>query len=382
MTAQQVFRNTLIVLLTLVLAYTIIVSARILIVFLIAIIIASAVRPLIVAMTRRHIPISLAIVIIYFSLGTMLILLTVAVIPPIVNQFAGYIENESQLAYRIIAAQRWVEGTMSDLTNSNVSLVAPDQILTAVSSFVEQFRQAMPSLLDDIGATVSDGILIFVIGAYWLTSHQRATAFITELTPPRFREKTARVIGEIEQTLGGYVRGVVIIATIVGILNFVILQLLGVPDAVTLSFIIAISSIIPMIGSIIGIVIAAVIAVISSPQTVIPVVVVSFVIEQIRSYVLSPRIISGQVSLDPLLIIVYTAIGFVTLGITGALIAVPIMATVHILLVALVIEPYRESIKQFHTEKGIPVLKNDEEPDTKSAKDGHVIAVQPSSSAR
>src|SRR5258707_5718714 len=105
MTAQQTFRNPVIVLLTLALAYAAYASARILIVLLVAIIIASAVRPAVKRLERLHIPEGLAILLVYIALGVTIFLLGVVVLPPAVNQFAGYIENDQGLATRIIAAQ-------------------------------------------------------------------------------------------------------------------------------------------------------------------------------------------------------------------------------------------------------------------------------------
>lgn len=359
MTTGQVFRGTLIILLTLIAAYMVIMSIHIIIVLFIAIIIASAVRPAITGLTRRHVPPALAIVSVYLTIAVVIVTLLVAVFPPVVNQVAQYLDNEGRLAYRIITAQRWVEATISDVTQNEVSLVAPEEIRSAVTSFVGQIRRAMPSMLDDIGTTLGDAILIFVMGAYWLTSHERATSFISQISPPRYRTTVGLAVEEIESTLGGYVRGMALISLIVGLLNFVAMQLLGVPNAVTLAFIIAITTTIPMIGGLIGVVLALLLTLVVAPQYVIVVIVIAFIVQQIEAYVLGPRIMSNSVGLDPLLVIVYTAIGFVMFGIVGALIAVPIMGAIHILVTRFIITPYQESIRQFQMEQGLPVLTVD-----------------------
>ena len=361
MTTSQTFKNTLVILLTLLIAYGLVISARIIIVLLIAIIVASAIRPLI---NNKRIPIGLSIVAVYLTIAVVIGLITVAIMPPIVNQVTQYIENDARLATRIIVAQRWVESAISDVTNSEVSLVASEEIRAAVSDFAKQTRRVMPSVLDNIGATLGDAILFFVMGAYWLTSHTKATEFVTQLSPPKYREKTQNVIDEIENTLGGYVRGVVLLASIVALLYFIPLQVIGVPNAITLAVILSITSIIPMIGSLIGIALAVAITLVISPQSVLIVIVVALIVEQIKSYYLGPKILSSQINLDPLLIIVYTAIGFVMLGIVGALIAVPIMGTVHILLTHLIIEPYKDGFHQFQMEHGLHVMKVNESSQT------------------
>lgn len=357
MTPLQVFKATLVVLCTLIAAYILLIGLRIIIVLLVAIIVASAVRPLVTRLTRIRVPEGAAIVIVYLGLAMFIILLSVAVIPPIVNQIALYIENEGRLAFRIVQAQRWAENLISDVTQDEVSLVSVEEVRNAVSEFVAQVRRVMPSMLNDIGTTLGDAVLVFVMGAYWLTSHERATAFVTQLAPPSYREKAQTIINEIEDTLGSYVRGVVTVATITGLLNFGAMQIIGVPNAITLAFIIGITTTVPMIGGLAGGIIAVFMTLVVDPEYVPFVMIIVFIVQQIENYILSPRIMASSVGVDPVLVIVYTAVGFVMFGVLGALIAVPIMGTLHILLTHLVIEPYQESIQEYDTENGLPLLR-------------------------
>lgn len=344
MTITNIFKATLVVLLTLLGAVIIVNGARIILVLVIGIIIASAVRPIITRMTRWRIPEGIAIVSVYLVLGVVIIGISIAVIPPVVNQLVTYLENDNMLSYRIITAQRLVEDLISDVAQDEVSLVAPEQIREAVADFVVQVRRVMPNMLNDIGGSLGDAVLIFVFGAYWLTSANKATLFMTQITPPDYREKVLHVINEVETTMGSYVRGVVTVASIVAVLNFAVLTVLNVPNAFTIAFIIGVTTIIPMIGGLIGGIGATFITLVSAPQYV-PIVFITFVvIQQIESYVLSPRIMGDSVGMDPLLIILYTSVGFLLYGIVGALIAVPIMGTLHILFFRFIIEPYHEEI--------------------------------------
>lgn len=358
MTTTQFFRGTLVVLMTLIGAYVLFISLRILIVFVIAIIIASAVRPLVQGLVRWRVPQSIAIIIVYLGLAIFIIGIFVAILPPIINQVALYVENEARLALQIIRAQSWIEEIISDVTNEDVTLVQQGEVRAAVSDFVAQIRAVAPSMVSDIGNTLGDAVLIFVMGAYWLTSHDKATEFISQLSPLRYRNQVHAIFDEVENTMGGYVRGVATIATIVGILNFSTLQLLSVPNAITIAFIIAITTTIPMIGGFLGGVISVFLTLVTAPEYVPIVFVTFFTITQIENYILTPRIMSNSVGIDPLLVIVYTSIGFVMSGIIGALIALPIMGTIHILLMHLVVNPHRESMKSYHTEDGVILMNN------------------------
>jgi len=357
MTAQQVFRATLIIMLTVAAAYVLVVSARVLLVLLIAVIIASAVRPLVSRMVRWHIPEGVAIGITYLGIIGFMILVLVAIFPPVVNQVAQYLEDDDRLAARIITAQRWVERSISNVTNSDVSLVAPDEIRSGVATLIAQIRRALPNIVNDMGGTLGDVVLIFVMGAYWLTSHQRAIDFVSKLSPLRYRNETQEIIDEIELTMGSYVRGVVTVSTIIGILNLIPMLIFNVPNALTLAFLTGLLTAIPIIGGLIGIVVAGLMTLVIAPQFIVTVLAITFVVQQIENYFVSPRVMAGTVGMEPLLIIVYVSAGFVLFGTVGGLIAIPVMSTVHILLQHLVIEPHKESVTAFEVDNGVLVVK-------------------------
>jgi predicted PurR-regulated permease PerM len=156
MTAQQTLRNTLVVVLTLALAYALFLSARILIVLFIAIIVASSVRPAVLWLQERRIPQALAILLVYFVIAVFIFTVTVLVVPPSMNRLAGYITNEDRLASRIIAAQTWIETAIEQRTGSDVTLLDPETIRTTVTEIVEDFRRQAPALAGEVSGLLGD----------------------------------------------------------------------------------------------------------------------------------------------------------------------------------------------------------------------------------
>jgi predicted PurR-regulated permease PerM len=367
MTAQQAFRNTVVVLLTIALAYVLLISVRILVVLLVAIILASAIRPVVVRLTKWRIPEGLAILLVYLSIAAAIFLLTVVVIPPIVNQFANYMQNEDWLANRIIYAQTWVADAIRQRTGTEIGVVAPDDIRNAVTSFVQGIRTGMPNILGDIGSTAGDAILVFVMGVYWLTSHNSAFDFVTQLFPLSSREKVKEVMVEIENSMGSYMRGVVLVASFVGVANFIILTLLRVPNAATLAFIVGVTTMLPVVGGFIGGGLATAIALIASSPLYGVLTFITFVgVQQIETHYLTPRVMSRSIGVDPLLVIVTIFIGFTLYGVVGAIISIPILGTLAILLRSAIIEPRKASVSGYTIENGLVVLNEpppEEEPE-------------------
>jgi predicted PurR-regulated permease PerM len=353
MTAQQAFRNTVVVILTLALAYVIYASAHIVIVLLVAIIIASAIRPAVLRLTRLHVAEGLSILIVYFLLGLSLFLLSVVVLPPAVNQFAGYIENDQGLANKIVDAQNWLQTTIKERTGRDVILLDPDAIHETIGEAVKQTKEAIPALAGQFGGLLGDFVLVVVMGVYWLTSRDQAIDFLMQLFPIGRRAEIGQIIREIEQSMGAYVRGIVLVVTFVGVANFIILSLLGVPNPVTLGFIVGITTALPIIGGYIGAVTATLLALLSSPLHALFALGSFIAVQQVENHYLTPRVMSRSVHLNPILIIVFLFVGFALGGVIGALISVPVAGTLNVLLRHLVIEPRKEETAPQYVEGGI-----------------------------
>lgn len=347
MTTQQVVRNTLAILVTLAVVYIIYRSLEILIVLVIALIIASAIRPAIMALTKRRVPHGLAILLVYGLLAIALFILSAIIIPPITNQLTGYIGNDQRLTDQIISAQTWIEQTASKLTGTEVTLFSPDQIKQTVETTISQLVAQLPVIAGAFGTLVGDLILVVVMGAYWLTARDQAVDFVLQLFPLGRRTLIATIIQETENSISTYLRGVILVATFVGAANFIILRLLGLPTAVTLAFIMGVTTMLPIIGGYIGAGLSTLLALLISPLSAVFALSSFILVQQVETHYLTPRVMSKSVGLNPILIIVVLFVGFALGGVIGGLIAVPVAGTIAILLRYLVIEPRRaETVPQ------------------------------------
>ena len=359
MTAQQTFRNTLVVVITLAITYALFLSVRILIVLFLAIIVASAVRPAVLWLQERRVPQALAILLVYSLVAVGIFTVMILVVPPSINRLAGYITNEDRLAGRIIAAQTWLEQTIEQRTGNDVTLLDPESIRTTVSNIVEDFRREAPRLLGEVGALLGDFILVVVMGVYWLTSRDHAVEFNTRLFPIGRRTVVTQIITEIESSMGAYVRGIVLVATFVGVANYILLSLLGVPNPLTSGFIIGVTTAIPIIGGYIGAVAAVLLALLSSPLHALLAFASFVLVQQVENHYLTPRVMSNSVGLNPILIIVFLFVGFSLGGVIGALIAVPIAGALMILLRYLFFEPRQAESAPQHVEGGVLIAGKD-----------------------
>jgi predicted PurR-regulated permease PerM len=376
MSSAIVFRNTLIVLSTIAGAYLLFVSHNIIVVLAIAIIIASAIRPMILRLQKWGLSQGFAIAIIYGILIFAFLGVTFFVLPPMVNQFASYLQNEDRLAGRLIFAQNVIGEFFNRTFGFQIPTASPEMIRTSVSDTLNHLTTTGPTMVQQAVNSIGDGILALIMGIYWLTTRDRAVDFVVQLFPLKHRALVEQVVDEVEVGMGLYMRGIVMVSVIIGFLNFLALQLLGVTNAGALGFVMGVCTAIPIVGGLIGVVAVTLIALVASPVEAVIVFGVSAVIQQIENYIVSPRVMANGVGFDTILVFLFVAIGFTVGGIAGALIAVPIAGALYVLAKYLIIEPRRQDVQPEVIEGGVllePMSKEEKEKEKENGEKARVL---------
>jgi predicted PurR-regulated permease PerM len=147
------------------------------------------------------------------------------------------------------------------------------------------------------------------------------------------RERGARVIDQSIEKIGGYVYGNVVTSLICGILALVALLIMGVPFAVPLAMWAGLADLIPAVGSYLGAVPAILVAFFVSPVRGLVTLGYFIGYQQFENYVLVPKVMQNAVNLSPAAVIVSTLIGGSLFGFAGALLALPVAATVKVVIV-------------------------------------------------
>ena len=361
MTAQQVFRNTLVVVFTVVTCYVLFLSLNIIVILLCAIIIASALRPAVLWLVAHKIPQGGAILLVYLGLLVAIFALFVIVLPPSIQRLGGYIEDDNRLAQKLILANDWAENSLNNIfhPSSPITLFDDNTIPDTVHSAVEGVKKSVPALAGDAGGLFGDIVLVLVIGIYWMTARDETVDFTLQLFSLAKRGMIREIILEIEQTLGAYVRGVGLVVLFVGVANGILLTIFGVANAVTLAFIIGLTTALPIVGGFIGAGMAVFLALVDKPLSALLTLVSFVLVQQVETHYLTPRTMSNSVHISPILVIVALFIGFAVGGVIGGLIAVPIAGSLMVLARHLVIEPKKEEVVPQRVQGGILIAGQD-----------------------
>lgn len=294
---------------------------------MIAVFVAIAIAPLVELLDRRFIPRVAAILLSYLAVFATIFGLGMLVVPPIVSEVEQFVTD--------------VPGYVQDIRQSE-TLREYDEKYGVVDRLEEQ-AEKLPTAAEEAGAALRDVtvgvftaifelVIVLVIAIFLLLEGRRVLEFGFRQLPAE-REQRARAIAhDVYKAVGGYVVGVVSLALLGGATTYAVLSILGIPFAVPLAVLMGFFVLIPLVGATIaGIVIAVVAALHDFPTA--PIAWVAFLIlyQQLESHLLAPFIYNRTVKLHPLLVIVGVLLGAALLGIVGALLAIPIAATIQIL---------------------------------------------------
>ncbi|MEV0390346.1 AI-2E family transporter [Nonomuraea sp. NPDC050643] len=205
-------------------------------------------------------------------------------------------------------------------------------------------RQVFGGLLGAAGIVVSavfSALTVLILTLYFLASLRSITRTGYRLIPRSRRARVQLLGDEIFSRVGGYVAGNLLISLIAGVTTFIFLSIVGVPYALALAIIVAVTDLIPLIGAGIGAAVAILVALFVSVPVAIAALVFFVVYQQIENYLIAPKVMKSSVDVPAATTIVAALIGGALLGIVGALLAIPVAAAVQ-LIVSEVVLPRQE----------------------------------------
>ena len=177
-------------------------------------------------------------------------------------------------------------------------------------------------------------LTVTVLTIYFLVDLPRLQRSAVLLFPRAHRARFGRIADVLVDKVGSYMIGNILISLVAGLAAFGALAAIGVPFAVPLAFLVAVTDLIPMVGATIGAVVCIAVALLATRLWPTTVLVAAFfvVYQQLENYLLAPRIMRRPGQLSPAAVLLAGLIGGTALGLVGALMAIPIAAGLKVLL--------------------------------------------------
>jgi predicted PurR-regulated permease PerM len=183
-----------------------------------------------------------------------------------------------------------------------------------------------------VGTSAAALVTLFALVFFWLTERSRLQRYALAFLPADRRAGVREAWNEIEARLGSWVRGQLVLMGTIGVATGVAYTLIGLPAALLLALIAAITEVIPIVGPFLGAIPAVLVATTISPQTALVTMGVYLLLQAIEGNVLVPVVMRNSVGLSPFLVLVSLLVGGTAGGILGAVVAVPIVAGITVVL--------------------------------------------------
>ena len=283
-----------------------------------------------VSFLSRYMKRGLAIAATYLVVLLVPIVIFSLVLPPLINQTVDFVNNIPQYAddtTKFIQNDKNLQGLQNDFQLG-------DKLQESARSLTSRLDDAA-NILKDIGVGAANSIFalvtILILAAFMLSNGERWSASLIARQPAERRPAIRRAARRIATSVSNYVGGVLMIAVVAGVTTFILLSILGVPFAGPLAITVALLDLIPMIGATLGAVVVAIVTLFTDfPTATIIWVIWAIIYQQVENTLVQPQIQRRAVDLHPFTVIVAVLFGSTLLGVLGALIAIPLTASLSI----------------------------------------------------
>jgi putative heme transporter len=279
--------------------------------------IAAALAPL-VSWLERRMPRTLAVVVVYLAIFGIFVLMGGIIFPPIFEQA----QELAMVAPELIA--------QAELLYEEYAPIGEVPIIQQLADQLGQITGRLVAVPLGLASGLFDLVLILFISLYTLVEAPRMRRFALSLFPEERRDRVDHVLNSMAQAMGGFIRGAVITAIIIGTVTSIALSIIGIPFPLVLGMIAGVLELLPYVGPIIASIPMLIVALLQSPTQALIVLVFFIILQQIESNILVPNIMKTQTEISPLMSIAAIVAGVSLGGLLGALVAIPIAAALRV----------------------------------------------------
>ena len=299
----------------LVLAY---VLRSVLAMLFVSIIIAAALSPLVDWFEKKKIPRLVGTLIIYLGIIALLSLIIYFAFPIIYEEILNLADSLSGLSDQVLHL----------LSNSALAERISDFISSYQGSLIKDASRFF-SILINLGGGIVSVLTVFLISFYLLLEKDGVSDFIKFITPQSVEGTVLKIWHRSRLRLGKWLRVQLLLSTVIGVMVWAALLILGVKYAFVLAIFAAICELVPMVGPILAGVVATIVALTQSLPLAIWTAIIFILIQRIENDILVPSVMGKTIGFNPVVVLVALFVGGKLGGILGMLIALPVVIVIE-----------------------------------------------------
>lgn len=287
-------------------------------------------NPLVTVLQRRGLPRAAGAGLAYLAFLGFLTLLVILAIPAISDQSDDLAREWPRLRDRV---NTWIDDRAGALEGTPLEFDREEIVQSLGAHEIEAGE--VVARVGEIGLTVLNVLLILILAPifafYLLVDLPRLRRVAESLVPAGAHDDALLVARRVNTALGGFFRGQLVVAIIVGILSSIAMRIVGLPFWLLIGMIAGFFNLVPLIGPFIGGIPAVAIALTTrDPLTALWAVLALTVVQQIDNHFVSPLVMRRAVKLHPVVVMVVLLLGGTLFGFFGLLVAVPATAVLKI----------------------------------------------------
>lgn len=266
--------------------------------------------------------------------------LLVKMLPPALAKLDAYLQQKAQELSFSPDELAFVQAQAKEIYHTLLNYLQNNKRL-----LLEQTVSATASLLD----VLTNCVIGFVAAVYCLLEkHRLVRNFKRVLFAFCSKERAAYVLHVLqtsEKIFRGFVSGQLVVALLLGVMYFVSMTIFGFPYATVISLMVAVLSLIPILGTFISALIGCFLILVAAPEKIWYFIILYFVLQRVEGDLLYPKIVGKAVGLSELWVLAAVTIGASLGGIAGMIICVPLFSVLYALLA--------EKVKRLLEEKNL-----------------------------
>ena len=241
----------------------------------------------------------------------------ITALPRYIEIVKGYLEEYSDNAYVQVVVE-YVN------TNLNVSKIS-ERLISIATSIAQ-------GVVSSISSTASVLVTMPFVLFFLLKDASQFNKFVISLLPKKFEKSVAETIDEIDDKVGSYIQGQMLVSLCIGVMLFIGYNVIGLHYAFSLATIAAFLSIVPYLGPAIAITPAMLVAASTSWVMVVKMLVVWGIVQFLEGNIISPNIMGRSMNMHPLTVIFVILIGVNISGVVGAILGIPVYSILKVLI--------------------------------------------------
>ena len=298
-------------------------------VLVVALLIVGTMSPAVSWMEARRVKRVLGIAIVFTLLFVVATLAMTLTIPSLLAEASALIDQEP--TFRANLADYLARSNLTAPIAAWLREIKYEALSNGISAMAFAFSMR-------IFEVIAYGTSAIFLALYIMIDRDRLRGGLFAAVPRSHHIRLARVMMNLETIVGAYIRGQLITCLLIAVFSFILLVACGVPNAMALAVFAGLADVLPYIGAFLSIAPMVIAALARGPVVVIVILLIMLAYEEFESRVLVPRIYGRALRLPSSVVLFALLAGGTLMGILGALLALPVAATVMMLIEELRVE--------------------------------------------